>query len=101
VEEVGFELSAGFLHRPRSERWIACDLGFSFAECDHSCPLGSAGFRCGADPTRTSSRLLTGVDALTRRSSAPRDWITVRTAHPWASTELTGEGVGVDPLAWL
>jgi hypothetical protein len=35
---------------------MVCDLRFSVAERDRSCPLETSSFRCRADPVRTHGR---------------------------------------------
>jgi hypothetical protein len=44
--------------RPRSKRWMACDLRFLLTGRDRSCPPPTSGFRCRADPERTRAGLL-------------------------------------------
>ena len=56
VREEGFEAASVPVQRPRSQSCWYRDLRFRSTRRNRSCPLGSAGGRCGADPARTEHR---------------------------------------------
>jgi hypothetical protein len=74
----GFEPGATLLRRSRSQRSTACDLQFSLAERDRSCPLRTSGSRCDADRARTTT--------------SPRAWKAPSERPPRLLMQLSGCG---------